>query len=258
MKIFIALLFGPPSWYHETETLVVSGSVCWAGDGRGEAPGNALWWDLPHEVEGYRRLFPHSRSDDEIDKLRFRRLAVTRTVASLQLHFLSQYTSRTPECRLGYDNSVECDSFRLDEMVKFFARLSSLALTSTMAGSEPLNPYPGNLEHAIEHLRRCPSYQIDSFHNRCGLRERLLPALNLIKKPLKQVAICGACWNWYRTKVAWRGANGPLVWSPLRLDGAAAAARNSLLGLWHGPDCMPSHLAAGDMFLATERNWTRP
>jgi hypothetical protein len=51
MKILIALLLGPPSWYHETEALVVSGSVCWAGEGR-EAPGTALWWDLPREVEG--------------------------------------------------------------------------------------------------------------------------------------------------------------------------------------------------------------
>jgi hypothetical protein len=192
------------------------------------------------------------------DELRFRRLAVTRTVASLQSHFLSMYASRTTQCRRGNDNSVECDSFQLGEMVKFFARLGSLSLASTMAGAEPLDAYPGNLEHAIEHLKKCPSYQIDSFHNRCGLRERLMPALNLIEKALKQVAICGACWNWDRTKVAWRGAKGPLVWSPLRLDGGSAAAARNLLGPWDGPDCMPSHLAARDMFLASERNWTWP
>jgi hypothetical protein len=52
MKILIALLLGPPAWYHETEALVVSGSVCWAGDGREAATGAALWWDLPREVEG--------------------------------------------------------------------------------------------------------------------------------------------------------------------------------------------------------------
>jgi hypothetical protein len=64
MKILIALLLGPPAWYHETEALVVSGSVCWAGDARETPPGTALWWDLPREVEGG----PFRPSDDASDK----------------------------------------------------------------------------------------------------------------------------------------------------------------------------------------------
>ncbi len=97
------------------------------------------------------------------------------------------YSSKERQCKLGYDSSSSCDSFQLGEMVKFLTKKGLLSLVPFQAVS-PEDPeyiwpeaYTGDIELLIGVLRQCPSYQIDHNHGHCGLRTRLLPALDYIK-----------------------------------------------------------------------------
>lgn len=76
--------------------LILQGSEMWSS----RAPGgtHALWWDLPLGIE---------------EELQTRRSYVLDAVLSLQDHLLSLYTSRSRQCKLGYDTSPQCDSFQL-------------------------------------------------------------------------------------------------------------------------------------------------
>ncbi len=72
-------------------------------------------------------------------------------------------------------------------MVKFLTRKGLLSLVPFQATS-PEDPdyiwpeaYSGDIEYLIGLLRQCPSYQIDHNHSHCGLRTKLLPALDFIK-----------------------------------------------------------------------------
>lgn len=115
-----------------------------------------------------------------------------RTIASIQNQALSLYSSKELQCKLGYGSSASCDSFQLGEMVKFLSRKSLLFLISFQPAvlddySESLNwpeAYTGDIDTLIAILRQCPSYQLDENHNHCGLRSRLLPALDYIKSCL--------------------------------------------------------------------------
>jgi hypothetical protein len=113
--------------------------------------------------------------------------SILRTIASLQLHFLDLYTSRNRQCSLGYDSSPACDSFQLGEMIKFLTRKGLLSLIPFQAvpPEDPdyvwPEPYTGDIEHLIGLLRQCPSYQLDKNHSHCGLRTRILPALEYIR-----------------------------------------------------------------------------
>lgn len=72
-------------------------------------------------------------------------------------------------------------------MVKFLTKKGLLSLVPFQAvspdDSEYLWPeaYTGDIDNLIMLLRQCPSYQIDSYHAHCGLRTKLLPALDYIK-----------------------------------------------------------------------------
>lgn len=91
------------------------------------------------------------------------------------------------QCKLGYDSSSSCDSFQLGEMVKFLSKKGLLYLVPLQAVSpedtEYIWPeaYTGDVDVLIGILRQCPSYQIDKNHKHCGLRNKLLPALEYIK-----------------------------------------------------------------------------
>jgi hypothetical protein len=72
-------------------------------------------------------------------------------------------------------------------MVKFLTKKGLLSLVPFQAVS-PDDPeyiwpeaYTGDIEYLIGVLRQCPSYQIDKHHSHCGLRTKLLPALDYIK-----------------------------------------------------------------------------
>lgn len=122
-----------------------------------------------------------------IAELTHRRARIIRTIASLQSHYVSLYTSGTRQCALGYDSSAACDSFQLGEMVKFLTKKGLFTLVPLQAVSpeDPEyvypGPYTGDIEHLVGLLRQCPSYQIDKNHGHCGLRTKILPALDFIQ-----------------------------------------------------------------------------
>lgn len=72
-------------------------------------------------------------------------------------------------------------------MIKFLTKKNLLSLVPFRAVS-PEDPeyiwpdaYSGDVDFLITILRQCPSYQIDHNHGHCGLRTKLLPALDFIK-----------------------------------------------------------------------------
>jgi hypothetical protein len=126
-----------------------------------------------------------------------------------------------------------------------------MAFESTIAGTEARDPYDGDIGKALHLLRQCPSYQINAHHGHCGLRDRLLPSLDLLETCLVEkhgASLCGECWEQRRAQVAWRGAKGPLLWTQSEfLNKSGRRAR---------PSCLDNHADIRDIFLANERNWT--
>jgi hypothetical protein len=162
-----------PRFAASTKELVLRGSLRWNGSEESTSDEfQTPWWDLPFNLEA---------------ELAYRRSCVLKTIASIQNQFLTLYSSRERQCKLGYDSSSSCDSFQLGEMVKFLTRKGLLSLVPFQAVSpddpEYLWPeaYAGDIEYLIGLLRQCPGYQIDKNHSHCGLRTKLLPALDLIK-----------------------------------------------------------------------------
>lgn len=72
-------------------------------------------------------------------------------------------------------------------MIKFLTKKDLLSLVPIQAvspeDSDYIWPdaYAGDIETLIGLLRQCPSYQINQYHSHCGLRTKLLPALDYIK-----------------------------------------------------------------------------
>lgn len=155
-----------------TKDLILRGSLRWSDTAENGVEYQTIWWDLPYGLEV---------------ELAFRRACVLRTIASIQDQFLQIYSSKERQCKLGYDTSSSCDSFQLGEMIKFLTKKGLLSLVSFQATS-PYDPdyvwpeaYQGDIELLIGILRQCPTYQIDSNHGHCGLRTKLLPALDFIR-----------------------------------------------------------------------------
>ncbi|PMD21832.1 hypothetical protein NA56DRAFT_624790 [Hyaloscypha hepaticicola] len=156
-----------------TKELILRGSFRWSCNYDMSAEYQTSWWDLPHNLEA---------------ECAYRRTCVLRTIASIQSQFLAIYSSsRERQCKLGYDSSSSCDSFQLGEMVKFLTKKGLLSLVPFQSvspeDSDYIWPeaYTGDVDYLINMLRQCPSYQIDHNHGRCGLRTKLLPALDFIK-----------------------------------------------------------------------------
>lgn len=161
-----------PRFTTATKELIIRGSFRWNGYEDTSAELQTPWWDLPHGLEV---------------ELSYRRACVLRTIASIQNQFLQIYSSKERQCKLGYDSSSSCDSFQLGEMVKFLTKKGLLNLVPFQAVS-PDDPeyiwpeaYTSDIDTLIGVLRQCPSYQIDKHHSHCGLRTKLLPALDYIK-----------------------------------------------------------------------------
>jgi hypothetical protein len=103
-KLLVGLLFDHPSWVTKySKHLIMRDSVQWQ-PGVEEDHTKALWWDIPQGME---------------DEMIQRREYILETINSLQAHFLRLYTSGERQCKLGYDTSLQCDSFQLGEMVRF-------------------------------------------------------------------------------------------------------------------------------------------
>ncbi|KAK6610991.1 hydroxyproline-rich glycoprotein [Botrytis cinerea] len=178
-----------------TKELILRGSSRWSIYEETDSDFLAAWWDLPEGLEA---------------ELSYRRSRIILTISSLQTNFLSMYTSRTRQCKLGYDSSAACDSFQLGEMVKFLTRKNLLSLIPFQAVS-PDDPefiwpeaYTGDIEQLVALLRECPSYQIDKNHGHCGLRNKLLPALSYIKDCVDGgIGIKSQLWKTERSNQTW-------------------------------------------------------
>ncbi|OJJ45706.1 hypothetical protein ASPZODRAFT_68530 [Penicilliopsis zonata CBS 506.65] len=189
-----------------SHTLVIAGSKVWV-NGVAERRESPRWTYFPAGIE---------------EELYYRRQCVLNTITDLQAYFLRIYgaledegPSTTPthqvnksrpfQCRWGFDNSSACDSFHLGQMMRFFAlRTKTIFLGSTLIDPDfsledeeeeeeeeeekeqgfdaPLQPPPTDILALIASLKQCPDYQIDLNHSGCGIRRRLLPALECIER----------------------------------------------------------------------------
>ncbi|KAH6851255.1 hypothetical protein B0I37DRAFT_397209 [Chaetomium sp. MPI-CAGE-AT-0009] len=210
-KILVAwLLDQPPKLSIATRELIMYGSRRWSDylDEEEDDSYAAAWWDLPDDLE---------------QELHHRRERILTTIASIQTHFLGLYTSRTRQCKLGYDSSASCDSYQLGEMVKFLCSRNLLFLTSF--APSPFPPSPSTSSTAPEAapdistidigsilatLKQCPAYQIDKNHTHCGLRARALPAVEYVQAMLASGAVSIARQAWVRDRegAAWQRLQG--------------------------------------------------
>ncbi|KAK8038961.1 hypothetical protein PG993_007372 [Apiospora rasikravindrae] len=193
-KILVSyLLDQPPRFLAATRELIMNGSCKWSAfpDPNADADEEA-WWYLQDELE---------------QELQYRRECILNTLASIPRHFLALYSSRTRQCKLGYDTSAACDSYQLGEMFKFFVNKNLLFLVDFSPGSldriadTSLMPVEGILAA----LKQVPSYQIDTHHRNCGLRTRILPVLEFVTALLSanSVPVARAAWKQSQQATAW-------------------------------------------------------
>lgn len=223
-RILVAVLLDYPPWVEKySARLITKGWV-----GRDSDVSTPLWWDLPSRIE---------------EELAYRRECILETIQSVQSHFCALYTARDRQCRLCYDNSMQCDSFQLGEMVRFFTRVGTLQLQGTIFdANESPTPYHDDLFMLLDVLRQVPEYQIDRFHNHCGIRTRITPLLDLLQECFQYIGICPECWQEARGEYAWIESKRPLLWKrlDLRLKPQGHSTR---------------HADIQAMFTATERHW---
>lgn len=223
-RLLVGVLLGYAPWVEKyTARLITKG---WVG-GETEVS-TALWWDIPFRIE---------------EEIAYRRNSILETTQSLQSHFLSMYTTRDRQCKLGYESSVACDSFQLGEMIRFFMRVGTLQFQGTIIDTnESPESHRGDLYILLDTLRQVPEYQIDKFHNHCGIRTRLVPLLDLIQECLQYVGVCLECWHEDRQQTAWISSKRPLLW------------KNHTLRLKNqGHDNRHADIRA--MFTAADRAW---
>lgn len=233
-RLLVGLMLDYPPWVDKySARLIIKG---WVGQ---EADlEDPLWWDLPNRIE---------------EELMLRRDSLLETIQSMQTHFLSSYSSRARQCRLGYDSSPECDSFQFGEMVRFFLRAGTLRLENIIITNEN-NPsskadvpavYDGDIHLLLDRLKQIPEYQVDRNHSHCGIRTKLVPLADLIAACTLQVGICGECWAEDRHAHAWLGAKRPLKWRK-GADGVSLRAQEH----------SRRHASVRDFFLAGEKDWS--
>lgn len=249
-KLLIGLLLDHPPWVTRySKHLIMRDSVQWRPDAE-EDHTKALWWDIPNGVE---------------DEMIQRREYILETINSLQAHFLRLYTSGDRQCKLGYDTSLQCDSFQLGEMIRFFTKIDTLRMQGKIYDNTEPTYYLGDIERLLSTLRQISSYQVDSNHAHCGLRVRLVPLLDMLQDHLSlstgnsDIGICGDCWVHHRSDYSWSLAKRPVLWTiPRHLLGIRTATTNGSVKRQQNAHvgCLGRHLAVRDLFMAVERNWT--
>lgn len=129
--------------------------------------------------------------------------------ASSSLPINRSIQPRSYQCRWAFENSSACDAFHLGQMIRFFSlRTKTVFLGSTLIDPDFSIDYEDEdrqddddenehvaTEHAlsaatgpvsdllslIASLKQCPDYQLDHNHTGCGVRRRLVPALDCIE-----------------------------------------------------------------------------
>ncbi|KAM0330501.1 hypothetical protein ACHAQA_003447 [Verticillium albo-atrum] len=193
-KILVAWLLDQPLRFREaTREIIQRGSSHWSAlVPYDELPSTEAWWNLPDDLER---------------ELQHRREAILNTIASVQRHFLALYSSRTRQCKLGYDSSSACDSFQLGQMLKFLT--SKDLLRPVDFGPSSLDALPDaatlDIEELLITLKQSPSYQVDKNHTNCGLRTRLDPIVDFIRAMLSAevVGVRAVEWRKNREENSW-------------------------------------------------------
>ncbi|KAI8964742.1 hypothetical protein F5Y11DRAFT_315092 [Daldinia sp. FL1419] len=192
-KILVSWLLNQPARLQAaTKEIIMNGSCRWSSFAQDDESSDATWWYLQDGLE---------------QELQYRRQCILNTIASVQRHFLTLYTSRTRQCKLGYDSSAACDSYQLGEMFKFLSNKNLMFLVDFSPGSldSIADTSLLQIETILATLKQCPSYQIDKHHTNCGLRTRIVPILDFITGLLSanSVPITRSTWKSNRQAVAW-------------------------------------------------------
>lgn len=123
--------------------------------------------------------------------------------------------------------------------MKFFMSKKLLSLTSPLAANfeDYSEEYGSDIETLITIMRQCPAYQIDQNHNHCGMRSRILPALDFITGMLtSNIGIDRKCWKTDRPTACWEdnGAGQPFKFTKgiagdqrLKVDGLIVGNRHA-------------------------------
>jgi hypothetical protein len=109
--------------------------------------------------------------------------------------------SRQFQCRGGFNNASQCDIFQLGQMIRFFSmRAKTIFLGSTLIDPDfDLNPNeadhrvgearndqppgpPSDITAIIASMKQYPDYSIDEAHTGCGVRRKIMPALECVEK----------------------------------------------------------------------------
>ena len=133
-------------------------------------------------------------------------------------------------------------------MVRFFTRKGTLDLQSHIVEHEYSLPHAGSIEQLLASMRECPSYQIDSNHKHCGLRTKLIPALETMQwlcQQGAQIGVCLSCWKLNRPGASWLESRGEAKWKHVS---ARVVARSNA-------PCGFDHRAAMRMCTADSQEW---
>jgi hypothetical protein len=192
-RMLIAVFLDDAQWLERYSTRMIGNG--WVGGFAAET--SALWWDLPMRLE---------------EELAFRRECILETFQSLQMFYLTLYTSRERQCKLGYDSSPQCDTFQLGELIRYFTRIGTIQIHGTIIPTDeaPPHTYEGTLLDLVHTFRQVSEYQIDKYHNHCGIRTRILPILDALVLLFSFVGIHGEDWRTSRFEDAWLDAKRPL------------------------------------------------
>ncbi|KAI0013179.1 hypothetical protein F4779DRAFT_613709 [Xylariaceae sp. FL0662B] len=244
-KILVSWLLNQPARFQAaTKEIIVNGSCRWSSFAEDHETSDATWWYLQDGIE---------------QELQFRRQCILNTIASVQRHFLGLYTSRTRQCKLGYDSSAACDSYQLGEMFKFLVNKNLMFLVDFSPGSLDSIEDTSLLQvdTILSTLRQCPSYQLDKNHTNCGLRTRILPILDFIQGLLSANSIP-------ITRSTWKGNRQAAAWMPPdtenhdQAEGDQFRFTRSLAGdqRFRFENAMGADKFARDVFTASNWDWT--
>ncbi|EER38032.1 conserved hypothetical protein [Histoplasma capsulatum H143] len=151
--IYVALLLG----YNDevaifTHMLIIGGSREWMDGGRDGWVGidRPLWWHLPNGIE-----------DSNV-------VGCTKIPA--------------PATPFTWEKSSAFSAHELKPYIlnPLYHHKSEEHITRSSNSPQPPSPPPTNISNILSSLRQCPEYQIDPNHAGCGLRRRLLPALDCL------------------------------------------------------------------------------